>query len=252
VREPDPREIEVVMSLRRWARAEVPDPVPWGEVERRLLAEERPTDAELEAMFPRTHPASVLLAVFLLPQLALVGAAVVGLGFVVAYVGFDAGLSDEWAFLVNVVFVLAVLAAAYPLLAWYDSRRRDAFGLVLSGGSAVASAASWVLLGSESGSDPWGTVRVLAAVGAVVGAVVFLLLLVAGRPAVSAPAREWRVRVSPEEQWLRGLRATVLETLQKRGLVDRRDVPSLVNMPAGTWHEVETMPDGRVRRRTGG
>lgn len=117
-------EAALAKRLRRWAQTEISAPVPWGEVEQQLLAEPRPPADELERMFPRARPVQYLGLLFLLPQLVLVGGAVVGLGLVVADVALDAGLPSGWGFLVPALFWAGVVSACSPLLTWWESKRR--------------------------------------------------------------------------------------------------------------------------------
>ncbi len=121
-------------DLREWARTvQLATPVPWGEVESRILAEPGPTPAESEewARFhPDRGPAARLLvgalrALVVAPVvLPTVGAPILGLGFVVAYVFFDMSLPNDLGIVLQLVFGAALLVAVFPFYTWWESRRR--------------------------------------------------------------------------------------------------------------------------------
>lgn len=241
-------ERERIKALRRWVKTEVSDPVPWGEVEQRLTSEPVPPRADLEAMFPKTHPASYLALLFLVPKLVLISGAPIGFGFVVAYVFFDAAPPPEWNFVVRLCFIDALLVLVIPLLNWWDSKRRDGFGVMVAAVSVALLTPSWLLMISEPDISP-GTKNVAAA-GALVALVELILFTAFARPAIAMTRAERRSRPTPEDRYHQGLRSIVLHEFVQKGLVHRDDVHDLVHMPRGTWHEVVTDADGRVERRT--
>ncbi len=179
------------------------------------------------------------------------GSSLLGLGLVVAYVGLDKELPGDWGIVVQITFGIALIIAVIPIYLWWESRRRGWENLGLSGVTALASAGSFILLASTTKppSGVWPAVSWLALIAAVVALVEFVFLLLFAKPPPRMRLNERMRRVSQDEMWLQGKRAVVVEQLRRRGLVNDVDSTAIIALPPDTWHQLESLSDGRVVRR---
>lgn len=236
-------------ELRLWARrADFAGPLPWGEIEDRILLAPAPRAEDLEAEFGdggllrRSLP--WLLAA--IPSSLIGGAPLIGLALAVMDTVYGRGLPSSLDAVVLGVFIMAIVLAAAPLLIWRTTRTRGAVGLATSLGAGVVSGGTAAVLALSSRIGVWEQAMWLAVAAALVGISAFVVLLVAG-DAGPGHGRTDRFRAStPEERWRRALRAGVLAELRKRGLVGEGDSSRLLSLPPGSWKDVESRPDGRV------
>lgn len=248
-------------DLQEWARTvSLPTPIPWGQVESRILSEPGPTPAESEEwarVHPERGPASRVLigavrALVVAPVvLPTMGASILGLGFVVAHVVLDRTLPQDLGIVVQLIFGAALLVALFPFYTWWESRRRGWENVGLSAVSAVASTASFLVLGARSpvvSGDVWASVSWLALAAAVIAAIGLVFFLVVAKPPPRMRMGERFRKVSQHEKWVRARRSVVLEELRRRHLVGEADSAAMVQLPMDTWSQLETRPDGRVVR----
>jgi hypothetical protein len=247
-------------ELQQWARTvELATPVPWGEVESRILSEPGPTSEESEEwarFYPDRGPAARVLvgaarALVVLPvALPTMGAPVLGLGFVMADVFFDRSLPDDLGIVLQFIFGAALLVAVFPFYTWWESRRRGWENVGLSAVTGAASSASFLLLGTqeEPSSGAWSSASWMALAAAIVAVAGFVFFLVVAKPPPRMRLGERFRQVSPHERWVQARRSVVLEELRKRRLVGEADSAAMVRLPLDSWSQLETHPDGRVVR----
>lgn len=247
-------------DLQQWARTvELARPVPWGEVERRILAAPGPTPAEREE-WARVHPdrgpvARALLGalrVLVVAPVALptIGAPILALGLVAADVLADTTLPEDLGIVLQLVFGAALLVAVFPFYTWWESRRRGWENVGLSAVTAAASATSYVLLATDgrAAGEVRASVSWLALAAAVAATIGFVFFLVVAKPPPRLRLGERFRQVSADEKWVRARRGVVLEELRKRHLVGEADSAAMVRLPLHAWSQLDTLPDGRVVR----
>lgn len=246
-------------ELKRWAATtELPDPIRWGDVEARIMLAPGPTPEEaeeLERLFPSRGSARqglrwLTMGLLILPALVFALPAVVGLGFVLVYVLLDAEVAPDLEIVPQLVFGAAIITALFPILECLSTRRRDGFVVMTVALTVLASAASAVLLSTTEAYplSVWPLVQLMAIGAAIGGLVTLALLFTLGKPTLRTRLSERFRKVPAEEQWVRAQRAVVLEQLRKRNIVNDADSTALAHLPVGTWHECESLPDGRVVR----
>ena len=210
---------------------------------------------QLERRFPKRGPVRQVLrwltvGLLVLPAMIFALPAVVGLCFVLAYVLFDAEVPLEWEVVPQLVFGAAIITALFPIPECLSTRRRDGFLVMTVTVTVLASAASVLLLSTMEPStlSIWPLVQLMAILAAVGGLVTLAIMFMLGKPTRRARLRERFRTVPAEEQWVRGHRAVVLEQLRRRNVLNDADSTALVQLPIGTWHELESLPDGRIVR----
>lgn len=249
----------MVDELKRWAETtEFPDPIRWGDVESRIMLAPGPTPDEaeqLERLFPKRGSARqglrwLTVGLLILPALIFALPAVVGLCFVLAYVLFDAEVSPDLEIVPQLVFGAAIITALFPIAECLSTRRRDGFVAMTVTLTVVASAASAILLSTTEPYTPsvWPLVQLMAIIAAVGGLVTLAIMFTLGKPTPRTRLSERFRTVPAEEQWVRAQRAVVLEQLRKRKILNDADSTALAQLPIGTWHECESLPDGRIVR----
>ncbi|MEU0269921.1 hypothetical protein [Nocardioides sp. NPDC006303] len=104
--------------------------------------------------------AMALLALIVLP---IFGSAVVGLVLVALAGGQETG-AEGLLWLARIAFGAAILVAGTGLSVWWQTRRRSVLGVALAAVTAIASAATYVLLlVSDLPTMPWLSILVLGA-----------------------------------------------------------------------------------------
>lgn len=241
----DPWRTKAGDDLQRWlASADFDRPIQWGAIEAEVLARPTPTEAELaeQPELPGVRWAvAIPLAVILCstPLVTLVAA-------VFAVRATDGATATGWLRVTQIASLGACVVALTPVLIWWETRKRGRWELVATLGAGLAALAAFLVLQREAvvplGWTPW-MVGGVATIGLVAGAI----LLVASKPGRRLP-RARNKDLTPVQRWQRGARAAAIEELLKRGVVDRQeiDVTGMVEMPLGTWHELDS-PD--LRRR---
>lgn len=225
-------------EIVRWARVtDFPTPVQWGAVEDRILS--------LPA--PDGNPAPGPNPIFGIP-LYVVGVVmyalpVAGVGILFARVAGAVPDSEGWG---RAAFASFLIALVIPVVTWEmwrsSGRRRRPMDLIVTAMSGVSSVVAFILL--QGSADLGGrALVVLAAVAAVGGVGVFLLLLFGSNGWRRYTPRSLRPQ-SREDRSYNNVRARVLETLVRRGVVDEMsiDIPAMLDMPIGSWGEL----DGRA------
>lgn len=240
--------MEAADRLKGWARStEITAPIRWGELEAHIAAAPVPPHHELESLFPpRTR--SRLIYLLVVPQALLTaGSSLVGLGFVAAHVLGDVNAAVVGEIARLFVFV-SIIITAVPVMMWMSTKRRGTYQAITSGGTALASAASFLMLGIDPQIGVWSSIRTMTAIAVVAGLGSFLFLRFCAKPGVSRTLRERWATPTLEDQWLQGQRAMVLEVLVKRGLVTTWDLSDLMELPRGAWQQLESQPDGHIVR----
>lgn len=223
-------------EIVRWARVtEFPTPVQWGAVENRILS----------VPAPDGNPAPGPNPIFGIPLYAvgvvMYALPVVGVGLLFARV--DGAIPDSggWG---RAAFACFLIALVIPVVTWEmwrsSGRRRRPMDLIVTALSGVSSVIAFILL-QGGGADLGGrALVVLAAVSAVAGVVVFFLLLLGSTGWRRYTPRSLRPQ-SREDRSYNNVRARVLETLVKRGVVDEKsiDIPAMLDMPIGSWGELD-------------
>lgn len=232
-------------SLQQWARtADFADPPRWGEIEAVILGEPV-TKEDMDLIPPRAgaRPRIVgALAYFVVgaPAAAMYASSLIGLGLVLWRTGADAA-PDGWVHGLRLAFLAACGVSGATFGIWWDTRRRGVLGPVATMATGLVSLWAFVVMLSHPDTLGDTPARLLAGLAAVLGIVTCAVVLVASKPGVPRRGLRRRTPVSPEEQIRRGMRAQVLEVLVKRGVVSDReiDIPDMVEMPLGTWHELD-------------
>lgn len=237
----------VTGDLKRWVReTDFPDPVRWGEVEAKIRSYPPPPRDELDQWYFKDERVSSALGYLIMAPVALLtfGSPIIGLGLVVGYTQFGWSLPSDWFFLVVLLHVAIVTVPVIPVLYVWTAKKRERWHVVLSGGTLVASGASFVLLQMSDLAGGWSQIVWYVLLSAVLGLCSVVFLLVKVEPRRSRPWRErWRA-TTPEEKWYQSMRAVVLEQMTKRDLVDQHDTSTMIEMPLGTWQEL----DGQTSR----
>lgn len=223
-------------EIVRWARVtEFPTPVQWGVVENRILS----------VPAPDGNPAPGPNPVFGIP-LYVVGAImyalpVAGVGILFARVGGSIPDSGGWARAAFAAFLIALVVPVVTWEMWRSSgHRRRPMDLTVTALSGVSSAIAFILLQGGSADLGGQMLVVLTAVAAVVGVGAFVLLLLGSNGWRRYTPRSLRPQ-SREDRSYNNVRARVLETLVKRGVVDEKsiDIPAMLDMPIGSWGELD-------------
>jgi hypothetical protein len=236
-------------AVDSWARTmEFPRPFSWGEAEAAVLARDYPPLPGSFVMRLVGVVAWVLIAVLGVPTL---GGAVVGFAAIAAAVAQDGqAAADSWLSSATSLYVLGVISVGSYLSIWWQTRRRSPVVLAISGASALAAAASWVVLAlSPIAAEGWLPLLIIAT--AVLGTVTFLL------GAFSKPEGRAKNR-KPPRRGPRGdkrsraakARQRLLEVVVHRGLVDldEADRIRVAEMPLGYWNELDGLGEREWRR----
>lgn len=229
-------------SLLQWARTtDFPVPIRWGEIEAAVLARPVPQDELANLPQPPRVPWVVVG-----PLVVLVHAsAILGLAMVLAGTNAsDPATAAAWFGAAPIPFVIAFALVLRPIFTSADTRRRGRWDLLAVGVTGAASLAAYLVLlaiPEELGWLPW-----LVLATAVASVISFVVLLVRRRSGRQLPRAR---HLTPSERWYQAARAQVLEVLLSRGLIDRRevDVTGMVEMPLGSWRELDMPGDPRAR-----
>lgn len=236
-------------TVDSWAR-DMPfsRPFSWGEAEAAVLSRDYPPLPGSFVIRLVGVVAWVLIAVLAVPTL---GGGVMGFAAIAAAVAQDGQAAAEaWISPATVLYGLGVLSVGSMLSMWWETRRRSPVLLIISGASALAAAASWVVLAlSPISAEGWLPLLIIAT--AVIGAVTFLLGAFSkpeGRPKNRKPPRrgprgDKRARAAKARQRL-------LEVVVHRGLVDldEADRIRVAEMPLGYWNELDGLGECEWRR----
>lgn len=227
--------------LREIARS-IPDDrlVSWGAVEAQVLAMPvTPEDAHEAATVRHPMNASVvgivMFALLALPPFTVLGLAV--------WPAWPAEAPPSWfATIVGGLFVLSGASMLSPtLMSTHGRRPRGYLRITVLTVTVTAAAAILVLVNATS--PAWLS---WLAVATVLAGVVSLVLLARMRRSHREP-RVDPTSLSPEDQWHPNARASVLDQLLRLGKISERDVDrySMVEMPLGSWAELDTEPGSR-------
>lgn len=227
-------------SIAEWARtADFGEPLRWGSVESAALA--RATEAELELPGPEIFAqarrlervSTILMSLWRAVQIL---APVIGiLTVLLALRSTEEEAFGGWLVATDLAFIVSIATLFTTLTT--SGKTRLTWAVVSAAWAAVASATAFLL-----SSVVWlGLTHILILGAAVLAIVVVIILLVRRRPA-KRHRRERPGDLTPEQFARKGVRAKVLEVLVKRGLVkeDDIDIPMMVEMPLGSWHELDT------------
>ncbi|UFU03368.1 hypothetical protein LQF12_01785 [Ruania suaedae] len=241
-------------SLERWARTEdFPVPPSWGEIESVILAEPIGQD-ELDQAARTAGPGARILGGLVRLLVGVLAAvmylsSLIGLAIVLVRAGEGDVLAEPaWVQVARIAFGLAVAVSGTTLGIWFDTRRRGVLGPIATAitGLACLAAVGVMVARPEALGDV--VALVLAGLAALLGLVACLVLLLASKPGVARRPMFTRTTVTPQEQIQRGMRAQVLEILVRRGVVSEKeiDIPDMVELPIGSWHELDPPRDARL------
>jgi hypothetical protein len=231
-----------------WARTErFSQPFSWGEAEAAVLERSYPP---LPGRFLPNAVGAEAMALLALIVLPLFGSAVVGLVLVALAGGQETG-AEGLLWLARIAFGAAILVAGTGLSVWWQTRRRSVLGVALAAVTAIASAATYVLLlVSDLPTMPWLSILVLGA-GAL--GLVDLVLELVSRPEGGAKSRKpprRGPRSSDKRHRAHVARDRLLDVLIHRRLVDvdEGDRIRLREMPLGYWSELDGLDEKEWRR----
>jgi hypothetical protein len=233
-------------SLEQWARtADLPDPPRWGEVEAVILAEPVTQDDLDEVPPPPGRGARLVGALVSVVVGILVAASytssLAGLALVLWRTGAAVTVPEEWVHWPRIAFLVACGVSGATFGVWRSTRRRGVLGPVATAVTGTVSLVALVVMLSRPELFDDILLRVLAGLAAALGIATCAVVLTASKPGVPRRSRARRRQDTPEDQVRRGMRAQVLEILVRRGVVSDRqiDVPDMVGMPIGSWHELD-------------
>lgn len=231
-----------------WARTEqFSQPFSWGEAEAAVLERSYPPLPGRSLLNAVGAMAMGPLALIVLP---LFGSAVAGLVLVALAGGQETG-AEGLLWLARIAFAAAILVAGTGLSAWWQTRRSSVLGVALAAVTAIASAATYVLLlVLDLPTMPWLSILVLGA--GTLGWVNLVLELVS-RPEGGAKSRKppRRGPRSSDKRHRAGVaRDRLLDVVIHRRLVDvgEGDRIRLREMPLGYWSELDGLDEREWRR----
>ena len=235
-------------AIDGWARTErFSQPFSWGEAEAAVLERSYPP---LPGRFLLNAVGAVAMGLLALIVLPILGSAVVGL-VLVALAGGQETAAEGLLWLARIAFGAAIFVAGTGLSVWWQTRRRSVLGVALAAVTAIASAATYVLLlVSDLPTMPWLSILVLGA-GAL--GLADLVLELVSRPQGGAKSRKpprRGPRSSDKRQRAGVARDRLLDVLIHRRLVDvdEGDRIRLREMPLGYWSELDGLEEREWRR----
>lgn len=244
----DAREEWARQAVDGWARTErFSQPFSWGEAEAAVLERSYPP---LPGRFLLNAVGAVAMGLLALIVVPLFGSAVVGLVLVALAGGQETG-AELLLWLARIAFGAAIFVAGTGLSVWWQTRRRSVLGVALAAVTAIASAATYVLLlVLDLPTMPWLSILVL---GAGVLGLADLVLELVSRPEGGAKSRKpprRGPRSSDKRQRAGVARDRLLDVLIHRRLVDvdEGDRIRLREMPLGYWSELDGLDEREWRR----
>lgn len=224
-----------------WARtAELSTPIRFGDVEARVMAGPLPKPKSVSAgSVAARGSAGIVMAV---ATLLAFGAPVISLGIIAAHAyGNDPVTTGSWLPIARIALTVTIALPFAMLAIWWlaRDRHRGVIGLLVTSGTAVLAVIIFFVLRDMPDLQGATELSTRALLAMVAGVAVFVAMLVASKPGPAPKDRSREGVNTVSDKQVLDARREVLNALSDRGLVTDEIFLKAIQMPLGSWRELD-------------